>query len=282
VLQPREGENLAYENWAPEEAKLRDILRQAAAQLPFTEAQKVKYLASATHQEILAGALNPAPGVIDPEEHVFAYLRTIKGLPENKTGKDYIGLSGNALVVIGSGDPLLGDEKTDTKYGREPGWIFKDIANALKSKGIGTIEGIIVDSSVFDNDPVHPSWPAEELNKWYACEVSGLNFNDNCVRVSAKKYPHRTAIVFGQKKIAYKALDDLTDQVAVGLLSTGIKKQDDSKVILFHLLNSYETSLPHLQYTRMWEDLIAPLQGLAIQPHPLLIDHAACFALTGH
>ena len=99
-------------------------------------------------------------------------------------GPDYIyktrvGLSGNALVVIGSGDPLLGDEKTDTKHGREPGWIFKDIANALKSKGIGTIEGIIVDSSIFDNEPVHPSWPDDDLNRWYACEVSGLNFNDN-------------------------------------------------------------------------------------------------------
>ncbi|MHC4510717.1 MAG: D-alanyl-D-alanine carboxypeptidase, partial [Planctomycetota bacterium] len=73
-------------------------------------------------------------------------------------GPDYefrtrVGLFGNALVVIGSGDPLLGDEKTDTKYGREPGWIFKDIANALKAKGIGTIEDIIVDSSVFDNEP---------------------------------------------------------------------------------------------------------------------------------
>ncbi|MHC4678035.1 MAG: D-alanyl-D-alanine carboxypeptidase/D-alanyl-D-alanine endopeptidase [Planctomycetota bacterium] len=114
-------------------------------------------------------------------------------------GPDYefrtrVGLFGNALVVIGSGDPLLGDEKTDTKYGREPGWIFKDIANALKAKGIGTIEDIIVDSSVFDNEPVHPSWPAKDLNKWYACEVSGLNFNDNCVKISTKNINGRIAI----------------------------------------------------------------------------------------
>jgi D-alanyl-D-alanine carboxypeptidase/D-alanyl-D-alanine-endopeptidase (penicillin-binding protein 4) len=43
----------------------------------------------------------------------------------NYLGPDYVyktrvGLSGDSLVVIGSGDPLLGDEKTDTKYGREP------------------------------------------------------------------------------------------------------------------------------------------------------------------
>jgi len=114
-------------------------------------------------------------------------------------GPDYVyktrvGLCGDSLVVIGSGDPLLGDEKTDTKYGRERGWIFKDIANALKARGIGTIEGIIVDSSIFDDEPVHPSWPAEDLNRWYACEVSGVNFNDNCIKISAKKIDGKVAV----------------------------------------------------------------------------------------
>ncbi|MHC4748673.1 MAG: D-alanyl-D-alanine carboxypeptidase, partial [Planctomycetota bacterium] len=106
-------------------------------------------------------------------------------------GPDYefktkVGLCDDTLVVIGSGDPLLGDEKTDAGYGREPGWIFKDIAHTLKRKGIEAVEGIVVDSSIFDNQRVHPSWPAKDLNKWYACEVSGLNFNDNCVKISTK------------------------------------------------------------------------------------------------
>lgn len=30
------------------------------------------------------------------------------------------------------------------------------------------------------------------------------------LNISAKRYPHRVAIVFGQKKITYKALDELT------------------------------------------------------------------------
>jgi D-alanyl-D-alanine carboxypeptidase/D-alanyl-D-alanine-endopeptidase (penicillin-binding protein 4) len=114
-------------------------------------------------------------------------------------GPDYefktkVGLCDETLVVIGSGDPLLGDEKTDARYGREPGWIFKDIANALKSRGIDTIEGIVVDSSIFDNQCVHPSWPAKDLNKWYACEISGLNFNDNCVKISTKNIGGKVAV----------------------------------------------------------------------------------------
>jgi len=138
----------------------------------------------------------------------------------NYLGPDYvyktrIGLSGNALVVIGSGDPLLGDEKTDAGYGREPGWIFKDIANAIKSRGIGTIEGIIVDSSVFDNEPVHPSWPAEDLNRWYACEVSGLNFNDNCIKISAKNINGKVAI-FVEPQTAFVSLINKVVPISTG------------------------------------------------------------------
>jgi len=118
----------------------------------------------------------------------------LKYLGPDYVYKTKVGLSGSRLVVIGSGDPLLGDERTDEKYGREPGWIFKDIIHALNSKGVDTIEDIIVDSSIFDNERVHPSWPAKDLNKWYACEVSGLNYNDNCVVLTAKNIVGRVAV----------------------------------------------------------------------------------------
>ncbi|UCF16147.1 MAG: D-alanyl-D-alanine carboxypeptidase/D-alanyl-D-alanine-endopeptidase [Phycisphaerales bacterium] len=115
-------------------------------------------------------------------------------------GPDYVyttkvGLCGSTLVVIGSGDPLLGDERTDAKYGREPGWIFKVIINALDHKGLRTVEDIIVDTSIFDNERVHPSWPAKDLNKWYACEVSGLNYNDNCVALTARNIFGKVTVV---------------------------------------------------------------------------------------
>ncbi len=140
-------------------------------------------------------------------------------------GPDYeyrtrVGLCDNTLVVIGSGDPLLGDEQTDTKHGREPGWIFKDIAQALKSKRIETIEGIVVDSSVFDNQRVHPSWPAEDLNRWYACEVSGLNFNDNCVRISAKNIDGRVA-VFVEPQTSFIAIINKVVPISKGTVTIG-------------------------------------------------------------
>ena len=153
-------------------------------------------------------------------------------------GPDYIyktkvGLSGDSLVVIGSGDPLLGDEKTDTMYGREPGWIFKDIANALKSKGIGTIEGIIVDSSIFDDEPVHPSWPKDDLNRWYACEVSGLNFNDNCIQISTKNVDGKVA-VFVEPQTSFVSLINKVVPISKGSSAVGTyRNRQPNKLTVF-------------------------------------------------
>jgi long-chain acyl-CoA synthetase len=52
------------------------------------------------------------------------------------------------------------------------------------------------------------------------------------LRQSAKAHPHRTAIVFGRKKISYKTLNDTTDHIAAGLLSLGIKEQERVAIFL--------------------------------------------------
>ena len=49
---------------------------------------------------------------------------------------------------------------------------------------------------------------------------------------SAHRHPRRTAIVFGQKKITYKTLDDLTNRLAYGLIQLGIKEQDKIAIFL--------------------------------------------------
>lgn len=106
-------------------------------------------------------------------------------------GKDYkfttkVGMLGNDLVVIGGGDPLLGDEGIDKSKGRKPGWVFDEIVAKIKEKQIVSFDDIVIDSAFFDDMRVHPNWPTEQLNKPYACEVSGLNYNQNCVRITAR------------------------------------------------------------------------------------------------
>jgi len=141
---------------------------------------------------------------------IIVTAAAIKFLGPDYRHKTQVGLCGDTLVVMGSGDPLLGDKATDTKYGRKPGWIFKDIAAALKHNGIRTINDIIVDTTVFDDQRVHPNWPKKELNRWYACEVSGLNFNGNCIDITAKKTGGRVAILIEPKTTFVKLINKVT------------------------------------------------------------------------
>jgi D-alanyl-D-alanine carboxypeptidase/D-alanyl-D-alanine-endopeptidase (penicillin-binding protein 4) len=117
---------------------------------------------------------------------IITTAAALKYLGPDYEFKTEVGLCGDTLVVKGGGDPLLGDEATDAKYNKEQGWIFKDIAAALKQNNITAIKDIFVDSSIFDDERVHPNWPREQLNQWYACEVSGLNYNDNCIAITVK------------------------------------------------------------------------------------------------
>ena len=101
--------------------------------------------------------------------------------------KTKVGLCDSTLMVVGSGDPLLGDPRLDEKYERETGWIFADIAAKLKAKRITSVNDIIVDTTIFDDERVHSAWPEDQLNRWYEAEVSGLNYNDNCIDIIAEK-----------------------------------------------------------------------------------------------
>jgi D-alanyl-D-alanine carboxypeptidase/D-alanyl-D-alanine-endopeptidase (penicillin-binding protein 4) len=153
-------------------------------------------------------------------------------------GPDYkyttkVGLSGDTLVVIGSGDPLLGDEKTDAKYGREKGWLFKDITLLLKRNNINSIEDIIVDSSVFDDQRVHPSWSKNDLNKWYACEVSGLNFNGNCIAISTKRVGGRVKVIL-DPQTSFLKYENKVRLISRGASAVGTyRNKEPNKIVVF-------------------------------------------------
>ncbi|MCX6238207.1 MAG: AAA family ATPase [Bacteroidia bacterium] len=91
VLQPK-GEQKDYLYWEPIEKDLRNILRAAVEILKFPSEQRIKYFASATHQEIIKGALNPPDGSESSEKHVFAFSRTIAKIPKDKSAVGFIDL----------------------------------------------------------------------------------------------------------------------------------------------------------------------------------------------
>jgi D-alanyl-D-alanine carboxypeptidase/D-alanyl-D-alanine-endopeptidase (penicillin-binding protein 4) len=110
----------------------------------------------------------------------------LKSLGPDFSYETRVGLVGSSLAVIGSGDPLLGDKATAEKLSFDPRWMLKDIAQQLQAANVASVNDVIVDSTIFDDQRVHPSWQKEELNRWYACEVSGLNYNANCIEIIAE------------------------------------------------------------------------------------------------
>ena len=80
ILKPRvRGSSYQdYENWQPVEERLQMILAEAAKTITLPGNRLTAYTASATEQEIAAGALR----VEDASEHVACFFRSIKGLPQ--------------------------------------------------------------------------------------------------------------------------------------------------------------------------------------------------------
>ncbi|HNY79207.1 MAG: D-alanyl-D-alanine carboxypeptidase/D-alanyl-D-alanine-endopeptidase [Sedimentisphaerales bacterium] len=120
-----------------------------------------------------------------------AALRYLGPLFEYRTR---IGLCDGALVVIGSGDPLLGDPAMDALYGRPNGWVFDEVVCGLEQLGVESVADIVIDTTVFDDQRVHPNWLESDLNRWYACEVCGLNYRGNCIQVTTTNQGGRIGV----------------------------------------------------------------------------------------
>jgi D-alanyl-D-alanine carboxypeptidase/D-alanyl-D-alanine-endopeptidase (penicillin-binding protein 4) len=85
-------------------------------------------------------------------------------------------LNGN-LIVVGGGDPLISG-----RFRKSITEVLYLWADSLLSYGIKEIRGdLIVDNSFFTGPQLGAGWSWDDLTDWYACPVTALVFNDNCV-----------------------------------------------------------------------------------------------------
>ncbi len=97
-------------------------------------------------------------------------------------------LVGDTLVVVGSGDPGLGDPAllSDLPEPMDVDELLDFIADAILRAEPRAIREIVIDDRVFDRETVHKDWPREQLQYYYCAEVGGLNFHLNIVNVFAR------------------------------------------------------------------------------------------------
>lgn len=88
---------------------------------------------------------------------------------------------GSDLVLMGGGDPGLGDAKLAAAAGDSATAAFERWANLARQAGVTQFRDLIVDDRVFDTQWIHPNWPPDQTLNWYEAPVGGLNFNANCL-----------------------------------------------------------------------------------------------------
>jgi D-alanyl-D-alanine carboxypeptidase/D-alanyl-D-alanine-endopeptidase (penicillin-binding protein 4) len=164
---------------------------------------------------------------------IITTAAALKYLGANYEYKTRVGLCGDTLVVIGSGDPLLCDKSTDEKHGRGAGWLFDDIAAKLKQNGVSRIKDIVIDTTVFADEPTHPNWPKGQLNQWYACEVCGLNHNDNCIVITVENTGGKINIVVEPKSDFLTIINNVTPTADRKNSAVGAyRNQEPNKIVI--------------------------------------------------
>lgn len=92
-------------------------------------------------------------------------------------------IDGARLIIRGSGDPALADPVLLKEMKTSVDALLASWVDAVKSANPAGLTELVVDDRIFDREYVHPSWPREQLNRWYCAEVSGLNFHTNTVAI---------------------------------------------------------------------------------------------------
>lgn len=137
------------------------------------------------------------------------------------------------LVIVGSGDPALADpavlERMEPKVSVDS--MISQLAGAVKSAGIKKVTEVVVDDRVFDRQWVHPTWPKDQLDKWYCAPVCGVNFHANVLGV----YPSpsqdgagHTPVILLEPVAPWIEIENKSRTVLTGKNSYWMARQDNA------------------------------------------------------
>ncbi len=101
--------------------------------------------------------------------------------------KTEIVLAGDKLVIRGGGDPAFADPTILSRMVPKMtvDGMVATLATAVARAGVTSVSEVIADDRIFERTLIHPTWPEDQLDRWYCAPVSGLNFHTNVVSIFA-------------------------------------------------------------------------------------------------
>jgi serine-type D-Ala-D-Ala carboxypeptidase/endopeptidase (penicillin-binding protein 4) len=85
-------------------------------------------------------------------------------------------LDGRNVVIRGGGDPSLGG-----RWAFDRDAVFATFVDALRARGIQSVDDVIADPSMFDRETIPGSWKSGNLGSDYAAPVDALAYSENSV-----------------------------------------------------------------------------------------------------
>lgn len=171
-------------------------LRAALAAVPHSETRVSAYVVDLRTGKPLFARNADTPLIPASSIKIFVMAAAITELGAGFHFETVLALQGADLVLIGDGDPALGDQKLHRRRGEEITADFERWADALVERGVDAIPGdLLIDESIFDDQWLHPTWEESDLDNWYAAPVGALNFNDNCIDITVAPAQKRGAPV---------------------------------------------------------------------------------------
>jgi D-alanyl-D-alanine carboxypeptidase/D-alanyl-D-alanine-endopeptidase (penicillin-binding protein 4) len=133
---------------------------------------------------------------------------------------------GGDLVVAGEGDPNL----SGRFFGGDPTKVLRAMARDVASKGVKRVRDLVLDASRFDNQYVHPEWPADQLERWYCAPVAALVYNDSCwdVRVLPGSAPGAPSRLLVEPSLLSPAVANRCETVRGGKQVVHIGRAEES------------------------------------------------------
>jgi len=158
---------------------------------------------------------------------------------------------GDDLIVIGDGDPALGDDPLLRNMTLPDGTTLNatsllDLwAASVAASGMGHVGTLLIDDRVFDRNWYPKEWPKDQLRKSYCAAVGGINFNHNTVKL--RPVPGGTGVDVSDMRPPYPGIvlqNKLTRGRARDTLVIDPQRAEGSNVIVLRGTVPVPTTIP--------------------------------------